>query len=239
MNKDWKLAAGTVAVAAALAVPASATASLARPAVAAGALPACFQTTPGNSDVTVPLSLTGGGPGDDFDVDGTEPTFANDDDGSASGVFDTSGNASVGVTGVFVPGDPIDPTAGRPVALTVNDYSPDTDTPTATTVATVMVSEGGLNVDFNNGGALKKHPIQVADTAFAGKPIYGFVTNSKGKLERRFALGKGDPTCGYAKGSAVVAPAKIITGTYYLYLNAGSKLNKRAAVSEKFRLYRF
>jgi hypothetical protein len=236
MNKDWKLAAGTVAVAAALAVPASATASLAGPAVAAAPLAACYQATDPHG-VNIPVSLTGGGPGDGYVLAATIPGKGDGSAGSSNGNFDASGNAVTTLKDVFVPGDPIDPTAGRPIDLSVEDYNPASDTPVTTQLGTVTLSEAGLNVAFGNGKPLTKHKVTVANTAFAGKQLYGFITNKKGTvILRRWYLGRADPACGYAGAFEVVAPSKLVRGTYRLYVNAGSKLNKPASISEAFSI---
>jgi hypothetical protein len=55
---------------------------------------------------------------------------------------------------------------------------------------------------------------------------------------RRISLGTAN-VCGFVTRKAVVAPRSFRNGTYRLYVNAGSTLNKPASLAYSFRISSF
>ena len=121
MRTDAKLAAGTLVAAGLLAIPAGAGAA---PVLAAPLAP-CYTAVPPNGVAAIPVSLTGGTPGDLYQVVATDRGQENGSAGSFASEtgFDAAGNGAGTLTDIYPPGDPILPIVGRPVDLTVVDFN--------------------------------------------------------------------------------------------------------------------
>jgi len=234
MRTDWKLAAGTVAVAGALALPASASA-----AITAGPLAPCYQAMAPNGVPSIPVTLTGGTPGDLYQLIATDPGTAAGSAGSVSPTtpFDVNGDGAATLTHVYPPGDPIDPVAGRKIDLSVEDFNANGDT--TTPIGTVLTTELALNVADKPSDPRKAREVTISGTPFANKKLYGFITNKTGtKIYKRFYLGKGN-VCGYAARKEIVEPPHDAAGNYRLYVNTGDKLSKKASLNYPFQIESF
>jgi hypothetical protein len=223
-----------------LGIVAGATVLLAAPATASAVTgtvtQACYSHVPLHGSDPVVVNLTGGTPGADFLVSATDPGKDPGSAGSTTGTFDAAGNATAQVTDVFPPSGSIDPIKGQAIALSVKDYgeAAPVDTPLGSTLITNLV----MDVSSKPRNPRSARRVTVSGTPFAGKHVYGFVTQgSSNKVLRRFSIGTGN-TCGWVSAKAVVAPSPYRTGTFRLYVNAGRKLNKAAALGTAFRISR-
>jgi hypothetical protein len=153
--------------------------------------------------------------------------------GSVTGSFDATGSATAQIDNVSVPGGTINPTAGRKVELSVQDFTAGTgEVPIGTTRITNLT----LDVSSTPRSPRAKRAISVSGTPFANKMLYGFVTKpGSGRVLRKIPLGRGN-VCGYVSARRVVGPKTFRSGSYRLYVNAGSTLNKRGALSFSFRI---
>ena len=233
MRTDLKLAAGALAATGLLAVPASA---LAAP--TAGPFKACYTAVPPNGVASIPMGITGGTPGDPYEVTATDPHAGLGSAGSVSGTFDANGNALTALTDVYPPGDPIAPIPGRSVTLAVEDFNAGGDV--TTPLGSIRLTVKAINVDFlHNDNPKRARTVSVSGTQFAHRKLYGFITNAKGtRVEKRFALGRAN-VCGYAARKEVVAPRNFAGGHYKLWVNAGPKLAKKRALVYPFEIIRF
>jgi hypothetical protein len=238
MRTQVKVTAGTLAATAGLlAIPAGASAA---PVLAAPLAP-CYTSVPPNGVPSIPVSLTGGTPGDLYQIVATYPGKG---EGSAASVasqvgFDATGAGAGTLTDVYPDGDPIVPVVGRPVNLTVVDFNVGyPDGQSESVLGTTLLTTTALNVSDKPTNPRKKRAVTVSGTQFANQKLYGFVVNKAGtKILRRFYIGQSN-VCGYARTTAVVAPTKFAYGTYKLFVNAGPKLNKKASLSSAFSITR-
>jgi hypothetical protein len=176
-------------------------------------------------------SISGGTPGADFQIYGVGGKA-----GSVIGTYDPAGNATFTITGSYNTG--INPSAGRTVKLEVKEFAAGGGT-SVTGSTNIKVSTVSADVASSPRSSRAKRVVRVSNPTYAGKRVYGFVVRGKsGKtVLRRISLGKAN-VCGYARAKAVVAPRAFRTGSYYLYINPGKKLNKDRALAYSFRLTR-
>lgn len=176
-------------------------------------------------------TITGGTPGGRFQIYGVGGKA-----GSQVGTFDAAGNANYTIDSYSSPG--INPSAGRAVKLEVQEFAAGGSPVTGS--ADVKVSTISADVSIRPSNPRKSRVVRVSATPFAGKKVYGFITrgSKSSKVLKRISLGTAN-VCGYARRKAVVAPSNYRTGSYRLYINAGTKLNKDQAVSYGFRIRRF
>jgi hypothetical protein len=237
MSRNWKLAAGGLVAAAGLAVPASASA-----AITASPFQACYAAGTSGGVASIPVSLSGGTPGDLWQIVASYPNSSSGSAGSTDGddaPFDGNGDASGTLTNIFPDGDPAGPIKGRTVDVSVEDFPQDDSAPTTTPVGSFLVTNTALDVNFGTSNPKAERAVTVSGTQFAGKQVYGFITNKAGtKVLRTFHLGKGD-VCGYTTHKEIVAPSDYKTGVYRLFVVAGDKLVKSAALSSEFQVYKF
>lgn len=221
---------GAGAAAALLATPASAlavTGTISKP---------CYSHVVGGGTEPVVVNLTGGTPGARFLVAATVPHKGLGSAGSNGGTFDAAGNGVATITDVFPSPSTINPTAGRPVDISVQDYG--TPNPPDVPIGSTRITNFTMNVSTKPRSPRAHRDISVSGTAFANQTLYGFITKpSSSRVLLRIPLGRGN-VCGYVKASRVVAPRNFHTGTYRLWINAGNKLNKAKAIYSSFSISR-
>lgn len=238
MSNRRQVTGAAMIAAAALAAPMAASASSAQAAITASGLHRCYSGVPLRKQATITAHFSGGTPGDTFMFIATVPGKGTGSAGSSEGntTFDALGNGTASITNVFPPRDAIGPLAGEKVDLSVEEFGPAGDV--TTPIGSVLISNIALKVSDTPRNPRKKRMVKLSGTPFAGKKMYGFVTNKKGtKVLRHFYIGRGN-VCGYTKRKAVVAPKNYKRGSYRLYVNAGKKLNKKRALGQKFSISR-
>jgi hypothetical protein len=197
----------------------------------------CYSHIPLKGSDPVVVTLAGGTPGADYIVAATVPGKGLGSAGSATGTFDAAGNATAQITDVFPPGGSIDPIKGGRIDLSVTDYGTP-DTPVDTPIGSTLITNIALDVNTKPRNPRSARRVTVSGTPFANQPVYGFITRgSSSTVLRRISLGRGN-VCGWVSKKAVVAPSPYREGTFKLYVNAGKKLNKSAAIESSFRIYR-
>lgn len=236
MRSRRQLAGAALVSAAALAAPMAASAGSAQAAITASGLHRCYSGIPLGRQATITAHFSGGTPFDRFMFIATVPGKGTGSAGSSDGdtAFDQLGNGTASITNVFPPSDASGPLAGERVDLSVEEFGAAGDV--TTPIGSVLITNIALNVSDTPRNPRKKRMVTLSGTPFAGKKIYGFVTNKKGtKVLRRFYVGRGN-VCGYTKRKAVVAPKSYKRGSYRVYVNAGKKLNKKRALGIKFSI---
>jgi hypothetical protein len=198
---------------------------------------ACYSHVPTKGSEPIVVTLTGGEPGASFLVTASVPGHGWGSAGSAPGTYDAAGNGTVQITDVYPPSGTIDPVRGGKIALSVRSYASagTFDTP----LGDVLVTNLAIDVASRPSNPSSRRKVRVSGTPFAHKRLYGFVVRGKKSKHvlRRFSLGRAD-VCGFAATKAVVAPKGYRTGTYWLYVNAGGKLNRAHSLAYSFRIYR-
>jgi hypothetical protein len=221
------LVGASAAAVALLAAPASALA------VTGAATKPCISHVPTKGSEPLVVALSGGTPNGRYQVAATVPGKGSGSAGSVVGNIDATGSATAHIANVSVPRGTINPTAGRKVDLTVQDFTAGTgEVPIGSTRITNLT----LDVSSKPRSPRAKRAVSVSGTPFANKMIYGFVTKpGSGRVLRKIPLGRGN-VCGYVSARRVVGPKTFRSGSYRLYVNAGSTLNKRAALTFGFRI---
>jgi hypothetical protein len=177
-------------------------------------------------------TISGGVPGGRFTISGKggQASFF-------SGTFDAAGNAAYSITSYGSSG--IKPSKGRTVTLEVSE--PINGVSTVTGQTNIKKSVVALDFDITSPRRLSaKRSVKVSGTPFAGKTVYAFVVRgTKGKkVLRKVSLGKTN-ACGYtSRKVSLFRTSRPSTGTYTVYLNAGSKLNKSASIYKRISVYR-
>ena len=195
----------------------------------------CYSHIVAQGTQPVVVGLTGGTPGAGFVMAATAPGKGLGSQGSTSGNFDAAGNAIATIESIFPPSGSIDPLKSDVVAITIKDFgvTPAVDTLLGQTLITNL----GLDVSSTPRSPRAHRKVRVSGTPFAGKKLYGFVVKGTSrKILRRFAIGTGN-VCGYATTKAIVAPKSFRAGSYRLYVNAGTKLDKPNAIQSGFRIF--
>jgi hypothetical protein len=230
MSRRTSLIGAATVAALSLAPPSAATAAV------TGTISApCYSHIVAQDTQPVVVGLTGGTPGAGFVMAATAPGKGLGSQGSTSGNFDAAGNAIATIESIFPPSGSIDPLKGDVVAITIKDFgvTPAVDTLLGQTLITNL----GLDVSTTPRNPRAKRTVRVSGTPFAGKKLYGFVVKGTSrKILKRFSIGTGN-VCGYASTKAVVAPKTFRHGTYRLYVNAGTKLDKPNAIMSGFRIF--
>lgn len=220
--------AGAAAVAGAVvpAVASAATVTLDKP---------CYGAVPSGGSEPVVATLAGGTPNGRFQLIFTVPGKASGSAGSQSGNFDAAGNAVVTYQGIRPPTTTINPSKGQTVNVSVTDYAAGGVEQPA---GFLKVSTFALSVSTTPRNPRSKRAVRVSATPFANQVLYGFITKpGSSKVLKRFEVGKGN-LCGYAERRAVVAPSRYRIGTYKLYINVGTTLQRSKAISFTFKIYR-
>jgi hypothetical protein len=220
---------------------ATATMLLAAPSAASavtGAISApCYTHIPTVGSAPVVVNLAGGTPGAGFIVAATGPTGGVGSAGSATGTFDPAGNGSAAITDVSPPSGSIDPIAGEPIVLSVKDFGTGAaavDVPIGQTLVTNLA----MTIALKPRSIRAHRTVKVSGTPFAGLAMYGFITKGTNpKVLRRVSLGTGDG-CGYTSAKVIVAPKSFKPGTYRLYVNPGTKLDKPKSIFRSFKISR-
>ena len=231
MKKTWITGAAGTVLAAGIAFPAAAMA-----APTATGLKRCYTAFPPHGVPGIPVGVTGGTPGDNFQIDATAPGKGAGSQGSVSGIFDASGNAAATLADVYPPGDPITPSPGRRVDLSLIDFGT-SGTDTTTPLGSVLITNLALDLGFLGVGGNRPRTLSVSGTPFAGRKLYAFIVHNR-RVVRRFSIGRGN-VCGYARRRVTIVPPGTPTGRYTLYVNAGPKLDRKFALSETYRVERF
>ena len=194
----------------------------------------CYSHIPTQGSQPIVVALTGGTPGAGYVMAATAPGKGLGSQGSASGNFDAAGNAVATIQNVSPPSGTIGPTKGQAVAITVKDFG--TPNPPDQPIGIAIVTNIALSVSSKPRNPRLKRTVSVSGTPFAGKKMYGFVVKGTSRnVLRRISLGAAN-VCGFATTKAVVAPRSFRSGTYRLYVNAGTKLDKPNSVSFSFRI---
>lgn len=219
------LAAAPVALAAALLVPAAATA-----AVTGSALLPCVSNSPlGSADEPLEATLDGGTPGGAFRLLATLPGGKAGGVGSVAGTFDASGDATARIVRLNGVGSAVN--AGRVVQLAVQEG---TGAPTA--IGETLVTNLTVDVATRPASVGARRRVRVSGTPYADQRLSAFLVRaSGGKVLRRVSLGTAN-ACGYASRKVAVAPRRLERGSYRVYVNAGTRLKRSAAVYDRFRV---
>jgi hypothetical protein len=195
----------------------------------------CYSHVPTKGTEPIDITLAGGTPGAGFVIAASAPGKGLGSAGSASGNFDAAGNAITQITDVFPPSGSINPIKGEPIVITVKDFGAGA---VDTLIGQTLITNLTMDVSSTPRSPRAHRKISASGLLFAGVPVYGFVVKGTSKkILRRISLGTGD-ACGYVSAKGVVAPKSFKTGSYRLYINAGSKLNKPLALYSTFRLTR-
>jgi hypothetical protein len=221
------LRAGAGAAAVLLAAPAGALA------VTGAAAKPCYSHIPTRGSEPLTVTLTGGTPGGRYLVAATVPGKGLGSAGSTSGNFDAAGNAVASITDVSPPGGTINPTSGRKVQLTVQDYGADA---AVVPLGTTRITNIAVSISSTPRSPRAHRAVAVSGTPFANQVLYGFVTKpGSSRVLRRVPLGRGN-VCGYVSTKRVIAPKTFRAGSYRFYVNAGPTLHKSKAVGYAFRI---
>lgn len=226
-----RFAPATIAAAAVLCVPASAAA------VTGVVSKPCYSHLPARGSEPVVVALAGGTPGASFLVSAAGAGQGLGSEGSVSGTFDAAGNATAEISNVSLPSGSIKPSPGEAVGLTVTDYGPIRFGGMAldTLVAAMLVTNIAIDVGQSHNPRAHR-VVAVSGTPFAGRAMYAFVVHGNSrKVLRRISLGTAN-ICGYVRARAVVAPRNFRRGSYRLYVNAGSRLDKPHSVGFSFHI---
>jgi hypothetical protein len=244
MRTEHTLTAATLAVAALLAGPASASATLtparpasaARVAISAGKLASCY-TVGHPYHASQHLELRGGTPGDTYLLGAAYTTNGHQvSDLGGISRFNAQGQSRASLSAFSPPGDPANAASpGAKVKLSVKELTSGgaRTYPLGTTQATVQA----LSVNFASpANPMTARAVAVSGTRFAHQPMYGFITAAgSSQVLASFSLGTAS-ACGYVERAEVVSPPTLSSGTFELYVNAGATLNVKAALSKKFSI---
>lgn len=177
-------------------------------------------------------TITGGTPGGRFQIFGVGGKA-----GSQVGTFDAAGNAPFTITSYSSPG--ITPSAGRTVELQVREFAAGASPITAS--AKVKVSTISIDASNRPSNPRKARVVRVSGTPYANQKLYAFVVkgSKSTRVLKRISLGTAN-ACGYVRKKAVVAPANYRLRTnYYVFVNAGKKLDKsKAPAAYRFSIRR-
>ena len=195
----------------------------------------CYSHIVGSGTQPLVVGLTGGTPGAGFVMAATAPGKGLGSQGSASGNFDAAGKALATIENIFPPSGSIDPLKGDVIAITIKDFGV---TPTVDQLlGQTLITNLGLDVSTTPRNPRAKRSVRVSGSPFAGKKLYGFVVKGTSrKILKRFSIGTGN-VCGYASRKVVVAPKSFRKGTYRLYVNPGTKLDKPNSIMSGFRIF--
>lgn len=195
----------------------------------------CYGVVPSGGSQPVVATLAGGTPNGRFQLIFTVPGKASGTAGSQSGDFDAAGNAVITYQGIRPPMTTINPSKGQTINVSVTDYGAGGAEQPA---GSFKVSTFALSVSAKPRNPRSARAVRVSATPFAGQTLYGFITKpGSSKVLKRFKVGKGN-VCGYAGRRAVVAPTRYRIGSYKLYINVGTTLKRREAISFSFSIYR-
>jgi hypothetical protein len=196
----------------------------------------CYTNVPTKGSQPVVVNIAGGTPGATFQVSATIPHKGTGSDGFQDGTFDANGDGTATIDDVFPPSGTIDPTRGQTVLLSVEDFG--AATPQDVPVGQFLVTTLAMNVSDKPVDPHARRVVTVSGTPFAGRRLWGFIVKPRSNhVLRRFSLGTGD-VCGFTSAKAVVAPADFHLGTYRLYVNPGSRLDKSHAIDISFQIFR-
>jgi hypothetical protein len=230
MKRFWQVTAAGAVAGGLLAIPAGASAS----ATLSTPLAPCYSAMPPKGVPSIPISLSGGGAGDAFQVNISDPKAGLGSLGFVAGTFDGSGDGSATLTDIYPPGnESINPSPGLTADLSVTETMSDGSQPN-TPLGTTLITNRALNLGFSFTSNDKAHEVSVSGTQFANQRLYGFVVHN-GKLVERVSLGKSN-VCGFAERKLALISKHTRTGKYIFYVNSGTKLNKKAAISEAYRV---
>lgn len=222
------LLAGAAVAVAGLAAPGTAlavTGTVAKP---------CFSHIPTKGSEPLVVALTGGTPGADYILAASVPGGPGTGSaGSTTGTFDGAGNATAQIENVYPPGGTINPTAGRKVDLTVQDYGAGGQ---EVPIGSALITNLTMSISSTPRSPRAHRKVAVSGTPFANQTLYGFVTKPGSSVVlRKVPLGHAN-ACGYVSASRVIAPRTYRKGSYKFYVNAGPKLQKSKALAFSFRI---
>lgn len=200
---------------------------------------ACYVHVPppfGHSESQpINVAVTGGTPGDDFQVvAGDSGQF-----GSATGTFDGAGNGVAQLTGVFPPSGSINPLSGDAIPLHVVDFTSGGQVTIAT--GSTLMTNLAIQVAAKPSNPYRKRVIRVSGlTPLAGPgPLYAsFASGYHGtKIIKRIKLGTPN-ACGYLRAKKVLPPRHGVH-KWVMYVHVGKSFSKsRPYVPFAFRVFR-
>ena len=230
MKKVWQVTAAGAVLGGLLAIPVGASAA---PVLSAPLAP-CYTALPPKGVPSIPVSVSGGVAGDPLLIEISDPKGGLGSLGSEAGTFDSNGNGSATLTDIYPPdGESINPSPGKVADVAVTETMSDGSQPT-TQLGTTLITNRALSLGFTYLGDNKAHDVSVSGTQFANQSLYGFVVHN-GKVVKRVSLGKAN-VCGYTQRDFVLVPKHTPTGKYIFYVNAGTKLDPKAAISQAYRV---
>jgi len=195
----------------------------------------CYGKLPFGGSEPVVATINGGTPNGSFQLIFSAPGRGSGSAGSEVGTFDAAGNAVVTYTTIRPPRSTISPSRGQTINVSVTDF---TAGGVEQPAGSFLVSTITLGISTKPRNPRSKRAVKVSGTPFANQVLYGFITKPDStKVLKKFKIGKGN-ICGYAERRVVVAPRRYRIGTYRLYINAGTRLQKSKAVFSSFRIFR-
>lgn len=196
----------------------------------------CYTHVPTKGSQPIVMNLAGGTPGARFLVAATIPGRGIGSAGSASGMFDPAGNGVGVIENVSVPGGTISPTKGRSVDLSVQDFGAGgADQP----LGQARITNLALSIARQPRSIRRKRTISVSGTPFANRGLSAFIVkgSTSRRVLRRIPLGRAN-ACGFTSAKGYTAPKSFKTGSYRIYINPGTKLDKKRSIWRSFRIFR-
>lgn len=183
----------------------------------------------GGPDEPIEVALAGGDPGTTFRLLAARPGRAAGSAGSTAGVYDADGDATVRITRLRGLGTT--PSPGRTVDLAVRDAGG-----TITPVAETLAAPWTVDVAASPARLGARRVVRASGTPFAGARLSAFLVRAGStKVLRRVSLGTADD-CGHVRRSVAILPRGLRPGSYRVWVGAGSKLRRSAAVHEALRV---
>lgn len=183
----------------------------------------------GGPDEPVEVALAGGEPGATFRLLAARPGRPAGSAGASAGVYDADGDATVRIARLRGLGAA--PSAGRTVQLAVQDAAGP-----AVPVAETLVAPWTVDVATSPSRPGARRVVRASGTPFAGARLSAFLVRAGStKVLRRVSLGTADD-CGHVRRSVAILPRGLRPGAYRVWVGAGTKLRRAAAVHERLRV---
>lgn len=202
----------------------------------------CFAAIPGSApDQPLGFTLAGGTPGLNWSVtsEATSGIFGVD----ARGVFDASGVARGAISSYTIRGLSINASRGRQGVFTAKQGTGlFGQTPIAQSAVTATTA--ALNIELSGRRSVyrkRSWKMSGISTLYGGSNTYyaSWVKGTRGKrVVKRARLGRAKGACGYLATKRVLPPARR-SGSWTVFVHSGKKLNKKKAISQSFRVFRF
>lgn len=183
----------------------------------------------GGPDEPIEIALAGGDPGAAFRLLAARPGRAPGSVGAVAGAYDADGDATVRITRMR--GLSSAPSPGRTVQLAVQDAGG-----AVVPVAETLVAPWTVDVAARPARPGARRVVRVSGTPFAGARLSAFLVRAgSSKVLRRVTLGTADD-CGYVRRSVAIVPRGLRRGSYRVWVGAGTKLRRTAAVHDGLRV---